>query len=213
VVSVAGEVFRRIALALLSLVLGGAVAAGLLVYAGTAGGGRVVYAVARDLPAGAPLTADTLVEVRASLDPAQGQSVFTPADRGRLLASRARHPLGAGQLIQRSDVQPAGGDVADALVTVPVKFLPPAHAGDRVDLFILSGAGDQTVAEPFAWGVPVAAVLPDALVLQVRGGQEEAYVYAAGVLRLAAVVTTAPVPPDGAGPIDSQEAAVAAAAG
>ena len=138
---------------------------------------------------------------------------FAPADRSRLLGSRAVHPLGSGQLIQHSDVQGGGSDAAGSLVTVPLKFLPPARAGDRVDLFILSGSGDQVTALPFAWGVPVAAVESDALVLQVRSRQELAFVYAAGALRLAAVVTGSPAPPTDIAPISSEEAAISGAAG
>ena len=204
---------RRILVAALSLAVGLGVAAGLLVYAGSAGAGRSVFALSRDLPSGAPLTSDALTEVRASLDPGQAAQLFGGGDRGLILGSRARHQLSAGQLLQRSDVEavPAGG--ADALVAVPVKELPPVRQGDRVDLFALTGSGDQVVAQPFAWGVTVAAVVPDGLVLQVRSRQELAFVYAAGAMHLAAVVTSAPAPPAEAAPISSRAAALAAAAG
>jgi hypothetical protein len=204
---------RRIIVASLSLALGIAVSAGLLLYSGTAGGGRLVFALTRDLPAGAPLTADALTEVRAALDPGQGALVFGSGDRRLLLASRARHQLSAGQLLQRGDVQPAAAEDADSLVAVPIKELPPVHAGDRVDLFALTGAGDQLVAEPFAWAVTVAAVAPDGLVLQVRSRQELAFVYAAGTMRLAAVVTVAPAPPPAVTPIGTDADALAAVAG
>jgi hypothetical protein len=204
---------RRIIVATLCLALGSAVAAGLLLYAGTAGGGRTVFALARDLPAGAPITADLLTEVQAGLDPGQASQLFGPADRALVLGGRARHQLAAGQLLQRSDVEPRPAGGADALVAVPIKDLPPVRAGDRVDLFALTGGADQVVARPFAWAVTVAAVEPDGLVLQVRGRQELAFVYAAGTMRLAAVVTAAPGPPAEVAPIGSGEAALAAAAG
>jgi hypothetical protein len=204
---------RRIIVATLSLALGFGVAAGLLLYAGTAGGGRTVFALNRDLPAGAPLTPDVLTEVRAALDPGQASQLFGLGDRVLLLGGRARHQLAAGQLLQRSDVEPQPANGADALVEVPIKDLPPVRPGDRVDLFALTGSGEQVVARPFAWSVTVAAVNPDGLVLQVRGRQELAFVYAAGTMRLAAVVTGAPAPPAEVAPISSGEAALAAAAG
>ena len=204
---------RRIIVATLSLILGCGAAAGLLLYAGTAGGGRTVFALGRDLPAGAPITADALTEVHAGLDPGQASQLFGAGDRVLLLGGRARHQLAAGQLLQRSDVEPQPANGADALVAVPIKDLPPVRAGDRIDLFALTGSADQVVARPFAWAVTVAAVNPGGLVLQIRGRQEIAFVYAAGTMRLAAVVTGAPAPPAGVAPIGSGEAALAAAAG
>jgi len=208
---------RRIVVAALSLALGVGVAAGLLLYAGTAGGGRSVWAVTRDLPAGAPLTADAITLVHAAVDPGQAGQLFGDGarDRGRLLSGRAAHQLSAGQLLQRSDVQPAGAtDAAGSLVEVPIKDLPPVHPGDRVDLFVLSGEpGAKVVAQPFAWGVVVAAVGSDGLVLEVKSRQELAFVYAAGTMRMAAVVTGSPAPPAEVAPISSGEAALAAAAG
>ncbi|HVD01410.1 MAG TPA: hypothetical protein VNG93_09745 [Candidatus Dormibacteraeota bacterium] len=204
---------RRIIAATLCLALGCGVAAGLLLYAGTVGGARTFYAVSQDLPAGAPITADVLTEVHAGVDPGQAALLFGGGDRGLLLGSRARHQLSSGQLLQRSDVEPQPANGADALVAVPIKDLPPVRPGDRVDLFALTGNGDQVVAQPFAWAVSVAALSPDGLVLQVRGRQELAFVYAAGTMRLAAVVTGAPAPPVEVAPIGSGEAALAAAAG
>jgi hypothetical protein len=204
---------RRIVIASLSLVLGVAVSAGLLVYSGSLTGGRIVYAIARDLPAGAPITADVLTEVHAGLDPGQTAGLFGVADRTRLLASRARHQLSSGQLLQRNDVQAGTADAADSLVEVPVRNLPPTRSGDRVDLFVLLGSGDHVVAEPFALAVPVAAVTSGGLVLQVRPRQELAFVYAAGTMQLAAVVTGGATSPIDIAPIGSGEAALAAAAG
>jgi hypothetical protein len=204
---------RRILVATLSLALGFGVAAGLLLYAGTAGGGRTVFALSRDLPAGATVTADALTQVRAAVDPAQAAQLFGGGDRSLLLGSRTRLQLSAGQLLQRSDVEPVPAGGADALVAVPIKDLPPVRPGDRVDLFVLTGGGEQVVARPFAWAVTVAAVSPDGLVLQVRGRQELAFVYAAGTMRMAAVVTGSPAPPADVAPIGSGEAALAAAAG
>ncbi len=203
--------FRRIAIAAVALAVGVVVSAGLLAYARSAAGARSVLAVTRDLPAGASLTPDALQPVQAALEPAQAAGLFTAVERSRVAGGRTRHQLSAGQLLQRGDVEPAGTETAGSLVAVPIKELPPVRAGDRVDLFALVGSGDHLSAQPFAWAVQVAAVTSDGLVLQVPGRQELAFVYAAGALRLAAVLTTAPNPPAGAVPITTPEQALAAA--
>ena len=204
---------RRILVAGLSLALGFGVAAGLLLYQGSAGGGRTVFALTRDLPAGAPLTPDAVTLVPAAVDPAQAAGLFSSGDRRQLLASRAIHQLSSGQLLQRSDVRPATAGGADALVALPIKEVPPVRPGDRVDLFALTGSGDQVVARPFASGVVVAAVTGDGLVLQVREEQELAFVYAAGTMRLAVAVSTGAAQPAQPAAIGSGDAALAAAGG
>ena len=204
--------FRRIAVATLALAIGIAVSAGLVVYASNTGMARSYLALARDLPAGATITSDSLLAVRAGLDPAQVAGVFAAAERGRVLGGRVRHQLSAGELLQRGNLEPAGAEAADSLVAVPIKEMPPLRAGDRVDLFALLGSGEHLSALPFAWAVPVAAVTSDGLVLQVPSRQELAYVYAAGGMRLAAVSTTAQSSPAGVAPITSAEQAMAAAA-
>jgi hypothetical protein len=203
--------FRRIAVAIVALVLGVAVSACLLAYVRSASGARSVLTVTRDLPAGASLTADVLQPVQAAVDPAQAAGLFTAAERSRVAGSLAEHQLSAGQLLQRGDVQPPGTETAGSLVAVPIKDLPPVRTGDRVDLFALVGSGDRLSAQPFAWSVRVAAVTPDGLVLQVPSRQEVAFVYAAGTMRLAAVLTSAPAPPASVGPISSPEQALAVA--
>jgi hypothetical protein len=202
---------RRIAVATVALVTGVAISVGLIAYQRSLAGTQSVFALARDVPAGASLTADALLAVEAGLDPAQAAGLFMAADPSRVVGGRARHQLNAGQLLQRSDLEPAGAPAGDSLVAVPIKDLPPLHAGDRVDLFALVGAGDHLSAQPFAWSVRVAAVTADGLVLQVQSRQELAFVYAAGALRLAAVLSTAPAPTSGTAPITSPEQALAAA--
>jgi hypothetical protein len=205
--------FRRIAVAAVALLVGIAVSAGLVAYSSAAGAARSYLALARDLPAGATLTSDSLLAVRAGLEQAQAAGVFAETERGRVLGGRVRHQLSGGQLLQRADLEPAGAEAADSLVAVPLKEMPPLHAGDRVDIFALVGSGDHFSALPFAWRVPVAAVTNDGLVLQVPSRQELAYVYAAGAMRLAAVSTTGQAAPSGTYPITSAEQAMAAAAG
>ena len=204
------EMLRRISVAVVALLVGVAVSAGLLAYVRSAAGARSVLAVTRDLPAGGSLTADLLRPVQAAVDPAQAAGLFAAAERSRVIGSRAEHQLSAGQLLERGDVQPAGTEAAGSLVAVPVKDLPPIRGGDRVDLFALVGSGDRLSAQPFAWSVLVAAVTTDGLVLQVPSRQELAFVYAAGTMQLAAVLTTAPAPPAGSAPISSPEQALAA---
>jgi SAF domain len=205
------EMIRRIAVAAVALATGVAVSAGLIAYQRNLAGTQSVFALARDVPAGASLTSDALQAVEAGLDPAQAAGLFMAADPARVVGTRARHQLSAGQLLQRSDLEPAGTAAVDALVAVPIKDLPPVHAGDRVDLFALVGGGEHLSAQPFAWSVRVAAVTADGLVLQVQSRQELAFVYAAGALRLSAVLTTAPSPTSGAAPITSPEQALAEA--
>jgi len=204
--------FRRIAVALIAVAVGVAASVGLLAYSRSAAGTRSVFAVTRDIPAGASLTPDALEPVQAALDPAQAAGLFPAAERSRLIGSRARHQLSGGQLLQRGDVEPAGTEAAGSLVAVPIKELPPVRAGDRVDLFALVGSGDHLSAQPFAWSVQVAAVTADGLVLQVQSRQELGFVCAAGTRRLAPVLTTAPAPPAGTVPIASPEQALAAVA-
>jgi hypothetical protein len=202
---------RRIAVATIALATGVAVSAGLIAYEKSVAGTQSVLALARDVPAGAALTTDALQAVEAGLDPAQAAGLFMAADPSRVVGGRARHQLSAGQLLQRGDVEPAGTPAADSLVALPIKDLPPVHAGDRVDLFALVGGGEHLSAQPFAWSVQVAAVTADGLVLQVKSRQELAFVYAAGALRLVAVLTTAPAPTSGSAPITSTEQALAVA--
>ena len=168
-------------------------------------------AAAHDLPAGASLTPDSFEVVQVVVAPAQA-AVLLPAPGTWLPAgSRASHPLLAGQLVVRGDFEVAGAETAAALVAVPIRDLPPTRAGDRVDLFVLSGTGDHAVAQPFAWAVPVAAVTAEGLVLRVASRQELAFVYAAGALRLAAVVSGAGPPAAPAAPMSSPDQALAAA--
>ena len=202
--------FRRIIVAAVALAAGAAVSAGLLAYSSAIGGSRGFLAAAHDLPAGAALTADSVEVVQVVAAPAQA-AVLLAAPGSRLpVGSRTTHLLTAGQLLVRGDLEAAGPEVAASLVAVPIKDLPPTRAGDRVDLFVLSGTGDHAAAQPFAWAVPVAAVTGDSLVLRVGVRQELAFVYAAGALRLAAVVSGASAPPAAVAPITSPDQALAA---
>ena len=203
--------FRRIAVAAVAIAVGGAVSASLLAYQSVTGGGRGFFAAAHDLPAGASLTADSFEVVQAVVAPAQAADLILASGSRPPLGSRAIHPLLAGQLIGRGDLEAAGGEAAAALVAVPIKDLPPTRAGDRVDLFVLSGSGEHAAAQPFAWAVPVAAVMGDGLVLRVATRQELAFVYAAGALRLAAVVSAGAPPPAPIAPVSSPDQALAAA--
>ena len=184
---------------------------GLLADLAVTGGGPGYLAVAHDQPAGASLTADSFEVVKVTLAPAQAAALLPAAGSRLPVGSRTTRPLSAGQLIERGDLEAAGAEAASALVAVRIKDLPPTRAGDRVDIFVLSGSGDHAAAQPFAWAVPVAAVTGDGLVLRVAPRQELAFVYAAGSLRLAAAVGGAAPPAAPMAPISSPDQALAVA--
>ena len=173
----------------------------------------MVLAVAHDLPVGAVLDGSSVRPVRAALGGGQAALVIGAGEVRAIAGMRTRHELAGGQLLQRSDVEPEGlGAGGGVLVVLPMKDLPPVHQGDLLDVFALSGNGDRTVAQPFAWSVPVESAGGGSVVVRVRRGQELAFVYAAGSMRLAAAVSRGPQPPGGAAPITSAEQAVAVAA-
>src|SRR5690349_8837582 len=97
---------RRYLVALAALLSGGFVAGGLLLVDRSAAGAEDYVVAARDLPAGAPLTADALATVPLQLG-AAARLAFPAARLSALSRSRAAHQLAAGQLIQRGDVSGA----------------------------------------------------------------------------------------------------------
>ncbi len=202
---------RRWATALLALTLGVGVSAALLLYANPDRNAVDAYAAARDIPAGAALTQDSVVLVRmraAGLSPL----LFMSGEGSKLASLRATHDLAAGQLIQRSDV--AGQDaMADRrLVFVPVKDAPPTVAGSRVDFLVVDGSPDHLSVSPFALGVEVQASVAGGLVVVVSSRQAPAFVYAAVALHLTAVTTSSGTAIGGEGAVSTEEQAMAAAA-
>jgi Flp pilus assembly protein CpaB len=205
---------RRIVVAAAALLAGGAVAASVLAYAGREPAVQV-YVAARDLPAGAQISTDSVRLARADLGPAV-RHVYTTGSERELLQSRAARQLAAGELLQRGDLAPAaaGGPPAERrLVVVPVKDAPPLAPGDRVDLLLVGGSADHLSVGPFARGVEVRGVLPSGLVLVVSARQAPAFVYAGVAGRLVAVAAAGPGSAAELSPVGSLEQAIAIAGG
>ncbi len=199
-------------LALAALLAGGGVSAGLLVAADPSRGSVEAYAAARDVPAGAGLTQDAIQLTRVAI--AGGTSfLFTHRDVDRLMTLRAAHDIGAGQLIQRSDVM-APTSIADRrLVLVPLSAVPTVPAGAKVDLLLIAGSADHPTVAPFALGVEVVASASGGLVVAVPAKAAAAFVFAGATMHLAAVV----VEPGAAGgaelPVATADDAMALASG
>lgn len=197
--------------ALGALVIGGGVSAALLVVANPARDTFEVYAAARDLPAGAALGADALALERVNVS--SGRSLlFGRGDEPELATLRATHDLASGQLIQRSDVIDATSFADRRLVFVPVKDVPPAAAGSKVDLLVIAGTDDHPAVLPFALGVEVRATVSGGLIVVVASRQAAAFVYAADAMHLAAVIAEPGSAGGAEGAISSPDQAMVAAA-
>ena len=203
---------KRWLIALAALLAGGGVSAALLVAADPARSAADAYVAARDLPAGALVSPDSIQLARVSI--AGGTALlFTRADEARLTTMRAGHDLAAGQLIQRSDVMAAKSFADRRLVFIPLAAVPAAAPRATVDLFLIGGTAEHPTVEPFAQGVEVDATVSGGLVVAVPARQAAAFVYAAATLHLAAVVAE-PGAADGAEvPVASVDDAMALAAG
>ena len=143
-------------MAFAALVIGGAVSASLLVLANPERAAVDVYVAARDLPAGASLGADAVAIERLPVA-SRHSLLFGRGDESQLAGLRASHDLLSGQLVQHSDVMAAGSAADRRLVFVPVKDVPAAGPGAKVDLLVIGGAPDHPTVVPFALGVEVRA--------------------------------------------------------
>ena len=197
--------------AAVAIAMGVGVSATLLVLTNPSRGQVEVFALARSVAAGTVIAADAL-----RLEPVDvggpSTSLFTSADAARLAGATAAHDLMAGQLLQRSDLADAQTLLDSRLVFLPVKDAPPAVAGEAVDLFVISGTADSPSVIPFATGVQVRAVVTGGLVVAVPARQVTAFVFAAEVMRLVAVVASPGAPPVAGPPITAPEQALAAVA-
>src|SRR5581483_330464 len=194
--------------AAVAMAMGVAVSAALLVLTNPSRDEVEVFALARSVNAGDPIAKDAL-----RLEPITAQSttsLFTRAQEPALAGARATHDLTAGQLLQRSDVADAESLLDERLVFLPVKDAPPALAGETVDLFVVGGSPENPSVVPFALGVQVRAVVTGGLVGAVPTTQATAFVYAAEVMRLVAVVGAAGAPAGAEGPIATYDQALAA---
>ena len=193
----------------LALALGVGVSAALLVFGNPARDEIEVYAVARDVSAGTAVTPDALRLVAVMLP--DGASSLFPKGSTDLHSARAAHDLVAGQLLQRADVL-QGSESADVrLVFIPVKDAPPATTGARVDLLVISGTSDHPAVVPFALGVEVRGVVPGGFIVAVTSRQAPAFVYAAEVMRLVAVIADPGSTPGNEEPVGAPDQALAVA--
>jgi hypothetical protein len=202
---------RRWVTALLALAIGGSVSAALLVFTNPDRDAVEVYAAAKDIPVGSAIAPDSVVLVRVSaagLPPL----LFRRVDATKLSGLRATHDLAAGQLIQHSDASSQDSIADRRLVFIPVKDVPPASLGSKVDLLVVDGSPDHLSVSPFALGVEVRASLAGGLVVVVSSRQAPAFVYAAIALRLTAVIADAGTSSSAEGAVSTAEQAIAVAA-
>lgn len=194
-----------------ALAMGAAVSVTLVVFTNPDRGQTDVLAAARDIPAGTLLTSDLLHSVRVAF--AEGaSSLFTASEEAQLVGLRAGHDLASGQFIQRGDVIPATASADGRLVFIPIKDAPPAQPGQRVDLLLVGGAADRPAIEPFALGVEIRDVVTGGFIVSVPSQKAAAFVYAAEVMRLVAVVGAPDSAAGAEGPIDAADQALAVAA-
>ena len=199
-------------MALTALIVGGSVSAAMLILANPERDVVDVYIAARDLPAGASLGADSLATERVAVGSGLSH-LFTRGDESRLAGLRASHDLSTGQLVQRSDVMDSSTATDTRLVFMPLKDVPAAAPGSKVDLLMIGGAVDHPTVVPFALGVEVQSTVSGGLVIVVATRQASAFVYAATAMRLVAVIAV-PGAADGAeSPVSSSSEAMSAAAG
>jgi hypothetical protein len=198
-------------MALAALAIGGGVSAALLMVAGPEHDAIEVYAASRDLPAGELLRSESIALERIGV--VAGRSLlFGRGDEATLANLRASHDLTAGQLIQHSDVMDASRGADQRLVFLPLKDVPTAAGGSKVDLFVIRGSADRPSVIPFALGVEVRAVVSGGLVVAVTARQVTAFVYAASAMRLTAVIAQTGAPGGLEEAVSSPEQAIAAAA-
>lgn len=195
-----------------ALLVGGGVSATLLVVTSPDRGTSEVFAAGRDVQAGQALVPGTLTLVRVGA-PIIRAGLFRSGDQARLANLRATHDLVAGQLIQRGDVTGAGSSSDVRLVFVPIKDVPPAPPGSKVDLLAIQDTPVGASVVPFALGVEVRAVTAGGLIVVVSSEQAPAFVYAASAMHLTAVVAEPGAAPGAEGAISSTDQAVAVAGG
>lgn len=198
-------------MAFAALAMGGVVSAALLFLADPGRGAVDVYVAARDLPAGASLGGDAVAIERMPLA-SRISLLFGPGDESRLAGLRASHDLLSGQLIQRSDVAVASSAPDRRLVFVPVKDVPSAAPGSKVDLLVIGGTPDHPTVIPFALGVEVSSSSAAGLTVVVASRQASAFVYAADAMQLVAVIAEPGAAAGAEAPVSSSSEAMAQAA-
>lgn len=202
---------RRWLVAFAALAIGGVVSGALLFLGSPARDSIDVFVAARDLPAGAALGPDVLALQRISVSSARSL-LFRRGDEPVLAGMRATHDLASGQLIQRSDVMDSSSSADRRLVFVPVKDVPLAVPGSKVDLLVIGGTADHLTVIPFALAVEVRSNVSGGLIVVVGSKQAAAFVYAASAMHLAAVIAEPGAAGGAERPISSPDQALAAAA-
>lgn len=186
---------RRILVAAAALIAAAGVSGALLLTTAHTSAGEV-YALTRDLPAGAPVSADALRVERADLGEA-ARVMVRPSNRALLDHALAAHDLRAGQLLERADLATEARSGPDRrYVLIAVKEAPPITAGERVDLLTITGPPDRLAVTPLALGLEVRAVTPAGIVVVAPSRQAAALVYASTAARLVAVAAD-PGAPEG----------------
>jgi hypothetical protein len=178
---------RRWLVAVASLLAGGAVSAGLLITTNPARDTVEVWSAAHSVAAGSQLDAASVAPALVNTGLATSL-LFKRGEVSQLIGLRASHDLAAGQLIQRSDVSASNAPADRRLVFVPIKNVPAAAPGSRVDLLVISGSPESPTVQTFAAGVEVSSVEAGGLVIVVSAPQAAAFVYAAVAMNLVAVV-------------------------
>ncbi len=202
---------RKWLIAAIALVAGGGVSATLLVMTSPERGTSEVYAAARDVQAGDMLLPESLTIVRVSAPGARG-GLFGRGEEARLDGLRATHDLFAGQLIQRGDVSGNSSSTDTRLVFIPIKDVPPSPAGSKVDLLVVDDTPGRVSVAPFAVGIDVRATVAGGLIVVVSSEQAPAFVFAASVMHLTAVIAEPGAAGGGEGAISSADQALAVAA-
>jgi hypothetical protein len=198
-------------MAFVALGIGGAVSATLFILANPSRDSVEVYVAARDLPAGASLGVDAVAIERLPIA-SRRSLLFGRGDGSRLSGLRATHDLISGQLIQRSDAMDASSVADRRLVFVPVKDVPSAAPGSKVDLLVIGGNPDHPTVVPFALGVEVRSTNGAGLTVIVTSRQASAFVYAADTMHLVAVIAEPGAAEGAETPVSSSSEAMAAAA-
>lgn len=182
---------RRFIVAAAALGAAALTSGGLLLATARGQGPDEVYVLARDLPAGAPLTQDALATARLQLGPASAGALHA-GSRPSALSAVAAHDLRASQLLQRSDLAPAGAPAGDRrAVFVPLKEVPAVAAGSRIDILSVTGPPDRPLVSPLALDLEVRSASQSGIVVSLPARQAPALVYAVAAVRLVAVTADA----------------------
>ncbi len=197
-------------MAAIALAVGGGVSATLLVMTSPERGTIEVLAAARDVQAGEALVPESFTLVHVSAPGARGV-LFGRSDEAKLDGLQATHDLFAGQLIQRGDVGGSSSSPDQRLVFIPIKDVPPARAGARVDLLVVDDTPGRIAVAPFALGIEVRNSVAGGLVVVVSSEQAPAFVYAASAMHLTAVMAEPGAAAGSEGAISSADQALAVA--